>query len=362
LNGQEFAHWRMHNLRLSGPSLDTPEAVVRWLGAVQSQDYGPAKWSVGHRTTGVDDAAMDRLFAEGKFLRTHVLRPTWHFVLPEDICWLLALTGPRVQIANAYRYRQLELDSTTLTRSMSLIVRVLQGGQHLTRKELATALERDGISTDGQRLAYMLMNAELNGVICSGALRGKQQTYALLDERAPMARELSHNEALAELTLRYFTSHGPATAKDFRWWSSLTAADIKRGLEMVAPRLQHEQLDDVSYWFAPSTSQPPPAPPMVQLLQAYDEYIVGYSESKYVLDLSGHARWMARARPVFNGVVLLDSQVAGYWRRTPRRGAILIETALHSPFDEAQARALHAAAEDYGAFLGSAAQVITTAA
>jgi hypothetical protein len=352
----------MHNLRLSGPPLASPEAVVRWLGAVQSQDYGPGKWSVSHRTVGVDDADMDRLFAEGAILRTHVLRPTWHFVLPEDIRWLLALTGPRVQVTNAHRYRQLELDGATLTRSTARLVRALQDGRHLTRKELATTLESDGINTDGQRLAYILMNAELNGVICSGPLKGKQHTYALLDERALRAKRLSGDEALAELTLRYFTSHGPATAKDFRWWSSLTATEIKRGLEMVAPKLLHQVFDGVSYWFAPSVPHPPPMSPTARLVQAYDEYIVGYSESKYVLDLSGQARWMARVRPVFNGVVILDSQVAGYWRRTQRKDAVLIEAALHTPFDEAQTRALHAAAEGYGAFLGLAARVVTTAA
>jgi hypothetical protein len=206
------------------------------------------------------------------------------------------------------------------------------------------------------------MNAELNGVVCSGPLRGKQQTYALLDERAPHAKRLSRDEALAELTLRYFTSHGPATAKDFRWWSSLTAAEIKRGLEMVAPGLEHEVFDGVSYWFAPSTPHPLPAPPAVQLLQAYDEYIVGYSESKYVLNISGDARWMARARPIFNGVVILDGQVAGYWRRTPRSDSVLVEVAHHTPLDATQTRALHASATAYGAFLGLTAQVETAEA
>src|SRR5215207_4917951 len=128
LNGQTIAHRRMHNLRLSGAPMEAPEAVVRWLVAVQSQDYGPAKWSVGHRTVAVDDHAMDRLFAAGTVLRTHVLRPTWHFVLPEDIRWLLALTGPRVQTLNAHHYRQLGLDEATLQRCTTRLVHALDGG------------------------------------------------------------------------------------------------------------------------------------------------------------------------------------------------------------------------------------------
>src|SRR3954447_736776 len=101
----DLAHRRMHNLRLSGPPLASVEDAVRWLGAVQSQDYGPAKWSIGQRTIGVDDGDLDRAFDEGALLRTHVLRPTWHFVLPADIRWMLALTAPRVHALNAYMYR-----------------------------------------------------------------------------------------------------------------------------------------------------------------------------------------------------------------------------------------------------------------
>jgi hypothetical protein len=204
------------------------------------------------------------------------------------------------------------------------------------------------------------MNAELAGVICSGPLDGRQHTYALLDERAPQAAGLTRDEALAELTLRYFTSHGPATAKDFRWWSSLTAADVGAGLELVAPRLQHETIDGASYWSA----APPPPPqadaPTVHLLQAYDEYIVGYSESKWVLDAAGIARALVQARSVFNGVVILDSQVAGHWRRTLRRTSVVIEAALYRPFDDPQAQALAAAAAAHGAFLGLPADVVTS--
>jgi hypothetical protein len=358
MDKHDIAHRRLHNLRLSGAPLEAPEDVVGWLGAVQSQDFGPAKWSVAERTDGVGDAAIDRAFADGAILRTHVLRPTWHFVLPADIRWMLELTAPRVHALNAYYYRQLGLDDAVLERCNALLVGALQGGAQLTRKQLAATLEGAGVALGGFRLAYLLMNAELGGIVCSGAPRGKQQTYALLEERAPQATSRSRDQALAELTLRYYTSHGPATVKDFGWWSSLTAADIKRGLEMVAARLQHEVVDGVAYWFAGSAPSARPASPTVHLLQGYDEYIVGYSQSKSLLNLAG--RSLPQAGPVFNGVAILDGQVAGHWKRTLNRDTVAFEVALYEPFDDAQAKALQAAADRHGEFLGLTVTVATT--
>jgi hypothetical protein len=204
------------------------------------------------------------------------------------------------------------------------------------------------------------MRAELDAIVCSGPLRGKQHTYALLDERAPRARRLTTDEALAELTLRYFSSHGPATARDFRWWSSLTLGQIARGLEMVAPRLEQRAIDGTSYWYAEPPPAEGPASPTVHLLQAYDEYLVGYSESKYVLDASGVARSIARERPVFNHVVILDGQVVGHWKRTITTRAVAIEAALYTPFDADQTRALRSAVDQHGAFLGLPASVVST--
>jgi len=275
---------------------------------------------------------------------------------------MLELTAPRVHALNTSRYRQLELDGTVLEKCHALLVGALRGGHRLTRKELDAMLRSAGIATNGSRLAHILMNAELNGIICSGAPRGKQHTYALLEERAPRAMRLTHDEALAELTLRYFTSHGPATVRDFRWWSSLTTVEIRRGLEIVASRLGHVVIDGVTYWFgaasASGATHPAPVSPTVHLLQAYDEYIVGYSESKYLLDLSGAARPWPQGRPVFNHVVVLDSQVAGHWKRTLTKNAVVIETMLHTPFDDAQREALQAAADRHGAFLGLPASVV----
>ena len=209
----DVAHHRIRNLRISRllPCASAIE-VVRHLAAVQSQEYPSGKWSVGHRTRGVSDADLDRAFEEGQILRTHVLRPTWHFVLPADIRWLLELTGPRVHALNAYYARQGGLDDDALLAGQRALAHALEDGRHLTRAELVTVLLQAGFDLKGLGLAYMIMHAELNGVICSGGMRGKQHTYALLESRAPHAPRLSPDEALAELVRRLLRQ--PRTSVD----------------------------------------------------------------------------------------------------------------------------------------------------
>jgi hypothetical protein len=342
---------RLRSQCLAGNPLAAPEEVVRRLGAVQSQDFGPGKWSIAQRTTGASEGDLDRAFAEGAILRTHILRPTWHFVLPEDIRWMLELTAPRVQMQSAAYYRNQGLDAAQLERCTALLVRCLEGGRHRTRKEIAIEVEQAGIPTTPLRLGFILMNAELNGVICNGPPRGKQQTYALLEERAPRARRLDREEALAELALRYFTGHGPATVQDLRWWSSLTLADIKRGIEMAGTRLEQEEIDGVSYWFSRTAQGPESAAPSVHLLQGYDEYIVGYGGDKHLIDESGMARSLPRPRGIYTHAVLLDGQLAGTWKAAPKKESVRIEVSLFAPFDEAQTQALEAAVARYGEFL-----------
>jgi hypothetical protein len=234
--------WRMHNQRLWGTPMKAAEDVVRRLCAMQAQEFVPAKWSIAQRCGGVTDAAMDEAFAAGTILRTHVVRPTWHFVLPEDIRWLLDLTGPRVNALNASYYRRFGLDDEAFARCNLLLSKALDGGDHLTRKQIAAWLDRNGVRASGPHLAYILMRAELDAVICSGAPSGKQQTYAFLDDRVPAAKRLPRAAALAELTRRYVVSRGPVTLKDYVRWSSLTAADARAGLEMVRSELDHAEI------------------------------------------------------------------------------------------------------------------------
>src|SRR5260221_6650494 len=254
----DIAYQRLHNQLITQRTFEKPGDVVQWLGAVQAQDYAAAKWAVGLRLQGVTSDDIEQAFAAGAILRTHLMRPTWHFVSPADIRWLLALTAPRIYAASAYYNRKLELDDAGFRCTNAVLANALQGGKQLTRDELASALQQAGIATEGeQRVTYIMMRAELDGIICSGARRGKQFTYALLAERAPHARMLARDEALAELTMRYFMSHRPATIQDFVWWSRLTVADAQAGLAMATSHLQQETIHGQTYWTSPSTTPTP---------------------------------------------------------------------------------------------------------
>ena len=352
MNARGIVRARLHNLRLTGPRVEGSEDVIGRLVAVQSQDFGPAKWSLAQRDDALDDAAIDGTFSKGAFLRTHVLRPTWHFVLPEDIRWLLELTAPKVSRTMSYYDRQLGLDDTVMKRARKRIVKAIEREGHMTRTELADVLEATGMEARGQRLNHIVMNAELAGDICSGALRGKQQTYALLDERAPNVPTMTRDEALGELIRRYFMSHGPATIKDLRWWASLPLSEIKRGLEIAGAALESETVDGRTYWFAPSGKPGATRSPHVLLVQGYDEYIVGYSDSKFLLDISGTIpKPTATERVTYNGVMLIDGQVAGHWKRTIK-DALSIEVAVYDKLDAAQSTALEREARRMGRFLG----------
>jgi hypothetical protein len=337
---------RLHQQRLSHPEFTNPGEMVAWFGAVQAQDYAGAKWALGLRMEKATDDVIERAFTDGAILRTHVMRPTWHFVTPADIRWMLELTAPRVNAASAYMYRQVELDEALFSRSNEVIAKALQGGHQLTRAELGAALAEAGIVAEGVRLAYIVGRAELDGVVCSGPRRGKQFTYALVEERAPQAKTLPRDEALAELTRRYYTGHGPATVHDFAWWSGLTVADAKAGLQMVASQLTHEVIDGKTYWFL--ASMPPAAEPPqpALLLPTYDEFLVGFSS----FDKSRKGEQDGR-NLVFDSTMVIGGKVVGTWKRTFKKGAVVIELARFAPLTAAEGEAIAAAAQRYGEFL-----------
>lgn len=348
----QITAWRLHRSGLVGAPCRDPADVVRRLGASQAQDFGPAIWSIGQRLSAANEAELLAWFDAGHVLRTHVLRPTWHFVLPSEIRWLLRLTGPRVHVFNAYHYRQTELDDADLMRCHELIGTALAGGRSLTRAELASVLAEGGIAATGTRLSYVLMHAELEQLICSGPRRGKQQTYALLAERAPRPVELSRDEALAELTRRYFASRGPASAKDFSWWSSLTMAEIRRGIQIAGDELESRTVDGITFYWHGALEPPPELPPgAVHLLQAYDECVGSYSETRGLWDPAGYDQ-RRRQRATYVGLLLRDARIAGFWKRAIKRSDVIVDVQLCEPLDAAATRSLRAAVEEHGRFLG----------
>ncbi len=355
----EITTQRLANQHLTTPTFEKPDEVVAALGAVQAQDYAGAKWALAQRMKGGStDAALDEQFNKGTILRTHLSRPTWHFVTPADIRWMLELTAPRVNAFNAFMYRKLELDDAVFKKSNAVISKALRGGKQKARAELASELERAGISTkDGVRLGYLVMRAELEGVVCSGARKGKQFTYALLEERAPPVKKLKRDEALYELTRRYFLTRGPATAQDFVWWSGLTMADAKKGIEMCASLFEKEQIGEQIFWFRASAPLSIKKAPTAYLLPNYDEYFIGYKDRSAIGE-----RVQARTpeelnRALFVHIIFVNGQIVGGWRRTLKKDSVRAELDLLAPLTKTEARAVADAAGEYAKFLGLALEL-----
>ena len=354
----DIAARRLQAQRLTGEPFKTAVDAVRWLGAVQAQDYSGAKWAVGQRTQGAEETVLDRLFDQGAVLRTHVMRPTWHFVVPEDIGWMLELTGPRVRQKMAARDRQLEIDDRMVERACDGFAAALAGGHHLTRQELGEVLRAKDIAPEGQRLPHILMTAELAGLITSGPRHGKQFTYALLEERAPRTPGKKPTEAVTELARRYFESHGPAQVQDFVWWSGLTVADARLGIASAGSALEHQVVDGKEYWFgfqgAPNGGPSRKESPVAHLLPNFDEYTVAYRDRTAALDPDHHFEpSLFSFGSVISNVVAVDGRVRGAWRRTVRHGTVQVELRLPGQLKPAEAAAVADAGRRLGRFLDS---------
>jgi hypothetical protein len=311
---------------------------------------------VALRTRGeVTTSAIDQAFARGEILRTHVLRPTWHFVLPSDIRWLLDLTGPRVHQRMAPYNRHLELDARTFSRALRVLERALDNRQYLTRSELSDRLGRAGLPMVTQRLAHVMMHAELEGVICSGPRRNRKFTYALLAERAPAGQRLPRDEALATLARRFFTSHGPATIRDFVWWSGLATADATRAIEIIAA--SRRDAEGRTYWTTGSPPRTARRNPSVHLLPIYDEYLVAYRDREAVPHLPPQT---AAARPfvTFQHALVIGGQVTGSWRLARRPEAVRLEVFPQRRLTRLEKQAIAAAAARYARFSATTIELV----
>ena len=342
---------RLHNQKLSATEFAQPADVVRWMGAVQAQQFHAAKWALALRMRAATSAGIQDAYDRGEILRTHVMRPTWHFVTPEDIRWLLELTAPRVNLRTAPNYRKYEVDDAVYKKARRVLIKALRGGRHVTRAELKTALNHSGIeANDTVRMAHIMLRAELEGLVCSGSLRGKQFTYALLEERVAPTKTLTRDDALAKLTRRYFTSHGPATVQDFVWWSGLTTADARRGIELLGDQLTTLKVTDAVYWTGSTSlalnraSDPDRRPSSVRahLLPEFDEYNVAYKN---------------RELHPLGPTVIVNGQVIGAWSATVDHTSVSVHVTASSVLKRSEKLAIAKAADSYGSYLGSPARV-----
>lgn len=339
---------RLTNQQLISQTFDNPEDVVSWFGAMQSQDFAAAKWALGLRSKNQTDETIEQAFNEGRILRTHIMRPTWHFVTPEDIRWILQLTTQRVQRFNGHYYRKSGLDKSVFEKSNAVIQKALNGGKQLTRAELNEYLTAAKIPTENLGLSYTIMQAELEGLITSGPRRGKQFTYMLLAERAPHTKEKTADEALFELTKRYFHSHGPAQLQDFSWWSGLPLTDVRKGIALLASELQKEEQNGKTYYFF--KTQKATSEETVFLVPGFDEYFIAYTDRSDVLE-KHYAKQLNQGGGMVSGAVVVNGNMVGGWRRTFEKKSVVITVRMFETISQTQQQAVKQQTEKFGKFL-----------
>jgi hypothetical protein len=376
---KDIVRLRLRRQQLRAPFGGSVDDVLRNLLAVQSQEFPYARWTLAQRTNGSTAGQVEEAVADGRILRTHILRPTWHFVHREDLGWLMGLSADRLHQGNKGMYRQTGVDEATTAVSGRILAEAVAGGAHKTREELADALEQAGLPSKGLGFIYHLMHAEISKILVSGApVRSAggalKQTYALFQERVPTPGDTSltgddREWALGQLALRYFSSRGPATVKDCAAWSGLTMKDVRLGVQAAgewAPgALATVAIDGLDFYLPAEdidvlAASPPPADagprlPRVDLIQCYDEYVMGYSESRHYL--GGKAPYFPEGDAPIH-VVLLDGRLAGWWRHAFSGGICEIDVRMNRPATTAEHHALEAEVERYGKFLGMEAKLV----
>jgi hypothetical protein len=348
----EIPSTRLASQHITSAKFHTAKGLVGWMGAMQAQDEGMAKWAVGVRLPGSTLADIQQALDAGEIFRTHVLRPTWHLVSAGDIHWMLALSAPRLKTVLKSRHAGLGLTDAVVAKSCHLIESALRDGRHLKRAELVAVLDQAGIATNENRASHLFFCAEIEGIVCSGPERDGKPTYALLPERAPEKRSLSKEEALAYLANIYFTSRCPATLQDFRWWSGQTTQDARQALDLVKSNFVSETIGNKTYWLDPSAEHPPvSALDTLHLLPAYDEFMISYQDREASLQQADSPR-MISSNGIFRPVIVLDGQVIGIWRRKTEKKTVLVEVELFKPADQTIIHRIQEEAVRHAHFLG----------
>ena len=316
-----------------------------------------AKWAVGLRVAGSTEKSIEDAINRGEIIRTHALRPTWHFVSPHDIHWMLDLSAHRIKAAMRTMDKRFGLDDAVFRKTNAIIAEALTQQPDLSREAIVEKLVANNIPTSENRVSHILVRAEMERIICSGKSQGNRQTYALLSERAPRTSKLNRDEALAKLALTYFSSHGPATLQDFNWWSGLTAGEAKHALEMVKHNFVSVTSDDKTYWFTDGFAGHQHHEHRTFMLPAYDEYIISYRDRTAALISENHSKAISN-NGVFRPVIVTQGKVTGTWRRTLKNKSTILETDFFVPETQPEPKLIAKAFQPFIDFTGRQAQIV----
>lgn len=345
----DVAGIRLVNQKIAESKFTSAREVVGWLGAMQAQDYHMAKWAIGIRMKDATDQMIEESINRAEIVRTHVMRPTWHFTLAEDIRWMQQLTAQHVKASMKSNQAKLGVDEKLFKRTNTIIAKLLENNNYLTRAEVVTELKKKKITLDNLQATHVMFDAELNAIVCNGPMRGKQFTYALMDERIAPTKSLTRDEALSKLATKYFTSHGPATVQDFAWWSGLPAGEAKKALEIAKTNLIAEKIDDKTFWVSRNSNSPIQSPFQV-FLPAYDEFMISYTDRS----ASIHSKFSELAmvgNGIFRPIIVADGQIIGIWLRTIKKDHVAITTKFFSSKQKMKKTEIELLTRSFGKFL-----------
>jgi hypothetical protein len=349
LSTEELLRWRLFNQRISIHKEKTPATLIRHMGAMQAQDYPMAKWALGTRLSGSKESSVHSAVSRGSIIRTHVLRPTWHFVSPENLSWMLSLTTPRLHASSKARLKQLGITPAIIKKSNRLLVSLLKG-RSVNRQEIMDAYTREKINTSEYRGGHLLFEAELEALICSGRSEDANHTYALIADRIPPAKTHSKSEALKKLGKMYFQGHGPASLADFTWWSGLSPVDARHALELQSNLDTFNHDGQVLYAFK-KQGVGHQLQGSAYLLPAYDEYTIAYKDRSAMTDKRFLKKTIS-TNGIFYPLVVLDGKISGLWKKQQEKERLVITIQQFSSITTSQRELLSLRARELEHFYG----------
>ncbi|MDR2036652.1 MAG: winged helix DNA-binding domain-containing protein [Bacteroidales bacterium] len=341
---------RMLSQQLAQPLFDHPRELVSWMGAIQAQDCIMSKWAVGIRLKSGSLSQVEKALESGEIIRTHVLRPTWHMVVAEDVRWMLQLTGKRIKSACLSWGKNFGIDEPIYSKSYKQLEKILKNNRHLTRLEIGEELSSSGTIADKSQLNCVLSLAETDGLICNGIEKNKKHTYALMDERVPPAKKLYKDEALAMLAQKYFRSHSPASLQDFTWWSGLTITEAKHAIKLIETELVTDRFDSENFYLHESYTQANEVDGALHLLPPYDEFLISYKERVHVLEKKHYPKAFT-SYGIFYPVILQNGKIIGNWKKTTKKNLISIETSFFDKQSKTGRKHIKPAEERYKSFI-----------
>ena len=321
MNRKEIIQLRLFNQGLSTNCFEKPDEVVAHFGVIQAQDYLMALWAVGLRIKSPNRSAIENLINSGEIIRTHILRPTWHLVHQKDIRWMLELSAPNVKKATQYVDKKEGLTDELFLKAWKIIEQKFREIDNLTKEDIMVYLSEQQITVGNLLATQIIIRAELEMLLCNGEKKG---TYALFEKRVPMTGKISKVEAITKLTQLFFKSRGPATLKDFAWWSGLSLGDAKIGIAELDKRLEYFIFNDLKYYYFKIESNIPQKTTFA-LLPCYDEYTVGYSEGRDIV-LPTDLDKSKIGNGIFKSIILSENEIVGTWRKSKKSPYFEIQT------------------------------------